>query len=42
VKLDFLAEFTVLFKTKLAFTFCVHINLISICYVVLVFADGTN
>ena len=40
--LDFLAESAVFIKAKFAFAFCVHINLIAGCTVILVFADGTN
>lgn len=40
--LDLLAEFAPFIQGKFTFTFCVHINLIPVCGVILIFTDGTN
>ncbi len=42
MELYFPAKFTVLFEAKFAFSFCIHINFISVCNVILVFTDRTN
>ena len=42
MKLYFLTESAVFFKAKFTFAFCVHINLIPGCPVILVFTDGTD
>jgi hypothetical protein len=42
VKLDFLAESAVFFKSKFTLTFCIHVNFISVCNVILIFTDGTD
>lgn len=42
MKLHFPAVFTVLFDLKLSFAFCIHVDLVPVCNVVLVFTNGTD
>lgn len=42
MKLNFFAEFTVLFDLKLALAFRIHIDLIPGRNVILILTDGTN
>lgn len=42
MQLHFFAEFTILHECKLAFTFCIHVNLIPRGGVILVFTDGAD
>jgi hypothetical protein len=41
VKLDFLAELAVFHKSQFTFAFCIHINFVPGCNVILVFTNGT-
>ena len=42
MRLGFPAELAELLKREFPFAFCVHIDLVPLCYVILVLTNGTN
>ncbi len=42
MQLDLFAEFAVFFDLKFTLSFCIHVNFIPACGVILVLTNGTN
>jgi hypothetical protein len=42
VKLDFPAKSAIFLKSEFTFAFCIHVDFISVCQIILVFTNGTD